>query len=318
MRVLVTGGFGFLGGRIATYLAQRNCSIILGTRDSVDVPYWLLEADVITMNWDDASALGKCCRDVDVIIHAAGMNAKECEESPVDALVCNGDFTARLISAARSFGVSKFIFLSTAHVYARPLVGLLDENTPTKNLHPYSTSNLAGENAVLAAHKPGTMQSTVLRLSNAFGAPMHSEVNCWMLVINDLCRQAVQTHKLTLTGEAGQVRNFISIADVCHIVGSFVNGEKNDLHSGIFNIGSDRTWSVLSMAELIQERCENILGFRPEIKCDYKNQRVLHPPLRYTSNRLSRLGFKALDENINEEIDNLIRFCVKNFSSDSL
>jgi len=303
---------------MATYLAQRNCSIILGTRDSIDVPNWLLEADLITMNWDDESALGRCCRDVDVIIHAAGMNAKECEESPVDALVCNGVFTARLVKAARSFGVSKFIFLSTAHVYACPLAGLLDEDTPTKNLHPYSTSNLAGENAVLAAHKTGTMQSTVLRLSNTFGAPMHSEVNCWMLVINDLCRQAVQTHKLTLTGEAGQMRNFISITDVCHIVGSFVNSGKNDEHSGIFNIGSDRTWSVLSMAELIQERCTNILGFRPEIKCDYKNERVLHPPLQYTSKRLSRLGFKALDENITEEIDNLIRFCVKNFSSDSL
>ncbi|MDA9985678.1 SDR family oxidoreductase [Alphaproteobacteria bacterium] len=318
MRVLVTGGFGFLGGRIATYLGHRNCSIILGTRSSFDAPSWLLEADVIKMNWDDTSALERCCRDVDVVVHAAGMNAKECEESPANALLCNGVFTARLMNAARSAGVSKFIFLSTVHVYARPLVGMLDEDTPAKNLHPYSTSNIAGENAVLAAHKPGTMQSIVLRLSNAFGAPMCKKVNCWMLLVNELCRQAVQTRNLALTGGGEQLRDFIPISDVCHIIDAFVNGENDDLHSGVFNIGSGKALSVLSMAKIIQERCINILGFRPKIKCQFKAEKMDPLPLSYTSNRLNQTNLKLRHGDINEEIDHLIRFCNRNFRADSV
>ena len=105
----------------------------------------------------------------------------------------NGVATKRLVEAASRAGVKKFIYLSTAHVYASPLVGTITEQTLPNNSHPYASSHLAGESAVLNADERGVIQGVVMRLSNAYGAPMHKGVNCWMLVVNDLCRQAVQT-----------------------------------------------------------------------------------------------------------------------------
>ena len=81
------------------------------------------------------------------------MNSQDCANDPVAALEFNGVATTRLVSAALSSGVKKFIYLSTAHIYSSPLVGKISEETYPKNFHPYATSHLAGEMAVLKAYK---------------------------------------------------------------------------------------------------------------------------------------------------------------------
>jgi UDP-glucose 4-epimerase len=86
MRILITGGFGFVGGRLAVHLAQVGHKIILGTRHSTASPEWLPHAEVAKIAWDDEVALERLCDGVDVIIHAAGMNAQDCATDPVAAL----------------------------------------------------------------------------------------------------------------------------------------------------------------------------------------------------------------------------------------
>ena len=191
MRILITGGFGFVGGRLAEHLAQAGHQIVLGTRNARNPPVWLPQAKVAQIVWDDDCVLKRILDGVNVVIHAAGMNAQECADKPVVALEFNGVATARLIAAAVRVDVQRFIYFSTAHVYASPLVGTINEETYPRNLHPYATSHLAGEHAVLSTNKCGEIQGIVLRLSNAFGSPMHKSVNCWRLLVNDLCRQAV-------------------------------------------------------------------------------------------------------------------------------
>jgi UDP-glucose 4-epimerase len=144
MRILVIGGFGFVGGRVAKHLHRAGYSIVLGTRQAYSSPEWLRQAEVVQLHWHDAAALERSCRGVDVVIHAAGMNAQDCAADPVSALEFNGLATARLLAAAIRAGVQRFIYLSTAHVYASPLVGTITENTCPRNLHPYATSHLGG------------------------------------------------------------------------------------------------------------------------------------------------------------------------------
>jgi UDP-glucose 4-epimerase len=148
-RVLITGGFGFVGGRLATYLAQKGHHVILGSRITSISPAWLPHAEVIQIDWDDEVALEHICSQVDVVIHAAGMNTQDSTADPIAALAFNGLATARLVTAACWKGVQQFIYLSTAHVYANPLVGVITEESCPRNLHPYATSHLAGEQEVL-------------------------------------------------------------------------------------------------------------------------------------------------------------------------
>lgn len=312
MNILITGGFGFVGGRLAVYLAQAGHKITLGTRHPISSPSWLAQAEVAKIVWDDKVALELICKGIDVIIHAAGMNAQDCAADPVAALAFNGLATARLVEAANQASVKKFIYLSTAHVYANPLVGTIDEETCPRNLHPYATSHLSGENAVLSTHSRGEMQGIVLRMSNAFGAPMYKDVNCWMLLVNDLCKQAVQTRQLILQSSGLQHRDFISLTDVCCVVEKLLTHTQLN-PANLFNVGAGVSQSVIAIAKLIQHRCTKVLGFTPGLQYKQCGENERHSSVSYCTNNLNALGITCKNLAITTEIDSLLLFCNKSF-----
>lgn len=313
MRILITGGFGFVGGRIAKHLAEAGHQIILGTRYSRSPPEWLLQAEVAIISWDDEVLLERICNRIDIIIHAAGMNTQECSVDPIAALVFNGLATARLTVAASRTSVKKFIYLSTAHVYANPLVGTITEETCPRNLHPYATSHLAGEQAVLSAHSRGEMQGIVLRLSNVFGSPMHKDSNCWILLVNDLCKQAVQSGNLVLHSSGLQHRDFISMTEVCYVTEKLVDSQRLEQVS-VFNVGSGVSQSVLAMAKLIQYRCTEVLGVTPELQRKQGGVDDQLCTLTFRTDNLRSLGIICKSQTNTVEIDKLLQFCQASFN----
>ena len=308
-KVLITGGFGFVGSRLAVRLAQAGHSVMLGSRKAIASPAWLPQAEVVQIAWNDIAALERSCKGVDVVIQAAGMNAQDCAADPIAALSFNGLATARLVAAASQSGVKRIVYLSTAHVYASLLAGTITEETCPLNLHPYATSHLAGEHAVLSASQRGHIQGIVLRLSNAFGAPMHKDANCWMLLVNDLCRQAVQASKVILYSSGQQQRDFIGMTEVCRVAEQLAFDGSDVCQTGIFNIGSGMAQSVFAMAQTIQKRCVQILGFEPELQCEQGRTEGLIEQLSYRSERLGTTGIKLDNANNLDEIDHLLRYC---------
>jgi UDP-glucose 4-epimerase len=312
MRILISGGFGFVGGRTAQYLSQAGHQVILGSRNPIKAPIWLSEADVVKIEWGDSTSLEHSCKDVDVVIQAAGMNAQDCASDSVAALEFNGVATARLVDAASRARVKSFIYLSTSHVYSNPLMGIITEKTCPSNLHSYATSHLAGEHAVLRAHQLEKIQGVVLRLSNAFGKPMSKDVNCWMLLVNDLCRQVVENKQLILHSSGVQSRDFVTMHDVTRAIDYLINSSSAVIGDGLFNLGGNMTFTVLEMAELIAERARELFGedikiTRPESgKSDSSN------PLYFKIDKLQETGFQLLG-NMSQEIDNTLNFCAKAF-----
>lgn len=316
MRILITGGFGFVGGRVAQHLQQAGHQIELGSRKASNPPDWLPQAEVVQTDWDDGRALEQICNGVDVVILAAGMNAQDCAADPVAALEFNGLATARLVAAASRADVKRFIYLSTAHVYASPLIGAITEDTCPRNMHPYATSHLAGENAVLSASQRGQIEGIVLRLSNAFGVPAHAETNCWMLLVNDLCRQAVCDRRLTLRSAGLQQRDFVTLHDVARIIAHMLDLPNERIGGAIFNIGGGRVMRVIDMVEMIQARCLAVLGFIPEIIRPEPIQGEMSPELDYCIDKLLATGF-SLEGDFRDEIDATLRLCNEVFGSGS-
>ena len=313
-RILIIGGFGFIGGRLAVQLAQAGHHIVLGTRSSQKAPDWLPEAAVTQIQWDANVALEASCKNIDVVIQAAGMNAQDCAADPVAGLAFNGVSTSRCLASAIRAGVKRFVYLSTAHVYASPLSGTITEETCPHNLHPYATSHLAGEHAVLGANQREQIQGIVLRLSNTFGAPIHKDANCWMLLINDLCRQAVQTRQLVLQSNGLQHRDFIALGDVCRVVERLADAHGESMRCSIFNVGAGVSHSVLAMAQLIQQRCLSVLGFEPELR-RAQGRDDQHPlKLTYRADNLAALGINFDSSDNVAEIDSLLRYCQSTFS----
>lgn len=313
MRILITGGLGFVGGRLAVHLQQAGHQIVLGSRKVSSAPNWLPLAEVVKIDWGNDPGLVRSCKGIDVVIQAAGMNAQDCAANPVAALEFNGLATARLVAAASRAGVQRFIYLSTAHVYASPLVGTITEETCPLNLHPYATSHLAGEHTVFGASERGQIQGIVLRLSNAFGAPMHQGVNCWMLLVNDLCRQAVETRKLVLRTSGLQQRDFVGMTEVCHVAERLASCNLETLRSSVFNIGAGVSQSVLEMAQLIQRRCHQVLGYEPVLQRPVGGANEAHERLTYRAVNLEKMGFN-IGVDSTAEIDRLLMFCQSSFN----
>ena len=270
---------------------------------------------MVQIEWDDGRALEHSCNGADAVIQAAGMNAQECASDPIAALAFNGVATARLVAAASRAGVQRFIYLSTAHVYASPLVGTITEDTCPRNLHPYSSSHHAGESAVLSASQRGQIEGIVLRLSNAFGAPVHEDVNCWTLLVNDLCRQAVTKRSFTLRSAGVQRRDFVTLQDVSRAVSHVLDLSKEHMGDGIFNIGGAWTPRVIDMAELIRARCSVVLGFVPAFIRTEPDEDEAALDLDFQIDRLLASGFE-LSGNAATDIDATLLFCHEAFGSD--
>ena len=284
--------------------------MILGSRDDRRRPTWLPRAKTVQVHWNDDLALERICSGIDVVIHTAGMNANDCAQDPVAALAFNGVATARLVLAARRMGVVRFVYLSTAHVYASPLVGTITEETCPRNLHPYATSHLAGEQAVLGACSSGNIKGVILRLSNAFGAPTHENVNCWMLVVTDLCRQAVQNGQLVLATSGTQLRDFVSLTEVCRVTEHLVTNTDGAANTGVFNVGGGASQSIIGMAQLIQQRAKQVLGFEPTLHRPSSDAIDSRMSLDYRVDRLATTGIEIKASDNVAEIDELLRHCI--------
>jgi UDP-glucose 4-epimerase len=312
-KVLITGGFGYLGGRLAQFLAsQEDYEILLGSRRQTQSPSWLPQAKVVETQWDSPQGLQEVCSGVDIIVHLAGMNAKDCAADPAMAMEVNAVATGCLVQAAIRQKVKRFIYMSTVHAYGSPLTGVITEETKPIPVHPYAFSRRAGEDVVLTSHQSGEIEGVVIRLSNAYGAPAYKDANCWMLLVNDLCRQAATSGRLVLRSGGLQKRDFISLYDFVRAIGHFMEHPFDKSGGGIFNLGGEAIYRIIDLAELIAERCETVLGFRPEIERPDSVLGEGSPELNYRINKLKGTGF-SLNGNIKKEIDATLVFCHKNF-----
>lgn len=307
-----------MGGRLAQFLlSQPGDEIILGSRKRAEAPYWLPHAKVIQTQWDSSARLEEICRGVDAVIHLAGMNAEECAAEPVAALEVNAVATHRLLQAAVQQKVERFIYLSTAHVYGSPLTGVISEDNCPAPSHPYAVSNRAGEDVVRAAHQRGEIKGIVIRLSNAFGAPAYKDANCWMLLVNDLCRQAVTTKHMVLRTSGLQRRDFITLTDSCRAIKHLLYIPADDLGDGLFNVGGGWSPTVLEISQRISKRFMVVTDQTPEIlrKTDQNTESA--ETLSFETKKLIDTGFQISSNNIIDyELDALILFCVANFQKE--
>jgi UDP-glucose 4-epimerase len=310
MKVLITGGFGYVGGRLAQHLASTSDdNVILGSRTGVAVPDWCPGSHVIRMQWASEESLREVCSGVDAVVHLAGMNAQESSADPVNALVVNGVATARIVRAAVARGVKRFIYVSTAHVYGSPLEGAITEENCALALHPYATSHRAGEDNVLLANANRQIEGIVVRLSNSFGPPAHKQVNCWMLLVNDLCRQAVTHRRMELRSAGLQRRDFITLTDACRAIAHLLRLTTDPSGPAVYNAGGEWSPTVLEMAGRIARCCREELGYSPELVRPAPGPAEQVAPLDYRISRLRTAGFVPSNR-IDAEIAATLAFCV--------
>jgi UDP-glucose 4-epimerase len=282
--------------------------VVVGTRSAPRIIEWLPDAAIARTDWQSDDSLQDACRSVAAIIHLAGMNSADCATDAVGALAFNAVGTARLLRAALAAGVRRFIYVSTAHIYASPLRGVITEAALTTNLHPYAASHRAAEDCVRFMHERRRLEGIVVRLSNAFGAPANPAANCWMLLVNDLCRQAVARGKLVLHSSGLQRRDFIALTDVCRAVEHLLEVDAAALGDGLFNLGGAWAPTVLEMAERVARCAERTSGRRPEISRPQPSPQEQAGSLEFRIDKLTHSGF-VLQGDADAEITATLNLC---------
>jgi len=312
--ILLTGGMGYVGGRLAIALQAAGHIVYCGTRrKDLISPSWCHSLRMRHLDWDSNSSLRDACKGIDCVIHLSAMNEIDAASDPIGSLNVNGVCSLRLLEAAKTASVRRFIYFSTAHVYGSPLKGHIDETTLARPVHPYAISHKVMEDFVLAAHDSKKIQGIVFRLSNGFGSPATHNINRWTLLVNDLCRQAVMTGVLRLNSSGFQLRDFVTLGDVSSAVNHMVQLDNSKLADGLFNLGSGVSVSILSMTELVAKRWSMMTGKEIEIvRPSVKNENNL--TLTYSCEKLVATGFKLLRED-EIEIDNTLKLCQKAFSN---
>jgi len=310
--VLLTGGFGNLGGRVAAALHDHgNWDIRLASRTHISPPAWAPLAEVIQLDVLNADEIARSCKGVSAVIHLAALNDRQAAQDPELAEAVSGRGTEALVNAAIENNVQRFVFMSTAHVYSSPLQGVITESTPTTNQHPYATSHFSGEHAVAERHVKEQFLGIRLRCANGFGYPMNPEVDIWHTLVYDLCKQVVATHKITLRSSGLQQRNFIAVSDICAAILHFLQLDATQVGDGLFNLGGSISTTVLEMATVVAARAHAVLGINATIDRQSPSMDELVIPLDYQINKLIATGFVPKNL-VNEEIDRLLLMCAEN------
>ncbi|MES2294530.1 MAG: SDR family oxidoreductase [Pseudomonadota bacterium] len=305
----MTGGLGYIGGRVSQALASAGWKVRIASRRAASkIPDWAKGFDFIQIIDADRQTLMEACQDCALIVHLAAMNEVDAAKYPEEALRVNGMESLAWLLAAQTMRAKRFIFFSTAHVYAAPLIGSLKETSLPVPRHPYAITHRTAEDFVLAAHAAGQIDGLVLRLSNAVGAPADIDVNRWMLVTNDLCRQAVTENTLTLKSSGLQLRDFIAMQDITGAVQHFAEAHRAVWDDGLFNLGSGIAMSVYDMAGLIADRARMILSRDVSIERVAPKKGEISESLDFRVDKLRAAGFSPAND-LAREIDAMLLLC---------
>ena len=303
--VLLVGGFGNLGGRIAAHLSQfQDHQIVLASRKKQAAPLWAKDAQTIQLDVTDPTTFTNIPKSVNCIVQLAATNDVDSAQNPELARTVTTEGTASLLNAAIHNGIERFVYFSTAHVYGAPLQGTFTESSPTHAVHPYATTHLQAELAVGAAHERGEILGIRVRLSNGFGRPMTYEAADWRTLTSDLCRQAVLEKRMEMRTDGLQERNFITKTDIARAVQHLIALPKTDVSNGLFNLGGSGSQTLLAMANMIQERAQKKFGVEiPLHRPEPTNTDSQH--LNFDIHKLLNTGF-MLTENALREIDDFL------------
>lgn len=313
MKVIVTGGNGYLGARISSFFARKGFDVIPVCFPAIpedkewrNLMFELYEGDIRSDHTISFIRNSK----PDIIIHLVSLDHFESEKDIKLATEINVLPTWRLLDACHKDGLKKFIYFSTIQVYGRIESQIIKESNKTAVSNSYGLTHYLSENICDYFNLKSNVDVIIARLSNSYGSPVFRENNCWWLVVNDLSRSAFYNKQINLLSDGSPQRDFIHGDDVCEAVRLLVDKSfKNP--DNVFHISSGLTFSILELAIKIRD----VFYYRyNELLPISANGTLINEPvsvsatLKYqiSNEKLKSLGFNAgydLATGINELFD---------------
>jgi UDP-glucose 4-epimerase len=250
MRVLVTGGAGFIGSHVVDKLVARG--ITPRIFDIVPSPHHAPgEIDTYLGDLTDLEALRAASQGCDAVIHLAAIaDVNHVAADPAYAETVNSRGSFNVVEAARLEGVGRVVYGSTIWVYnAQP--GLADEDTniglPS---HLYTATKLAGEMYCKSYSEQYGLDCTILRFGIPFGPRARAAA-----VVPAFVKKALSGEPLTIAGDGSQGRRFVYVEDLADGV---ARGLAPEAANRVYNLVGDETVTVKQIARIVQELIGNV------------------------------------------------------------
>ena len=241
MRILITGGAGYIGSVLTNYLLQAGHhvrvldALIFGGESLLSIyhhpNFEFLWGDVRDKNKVSSALVG-----IDAIVHlAAIVGESACTKFPELAMTTNLESTINLVDQAKKVAIPRFIFTSTCSNYGVTDVALLaDEEFPLDPISLYSETKVKAEKYVIEKAN-NSFCSCVLRLATVYGLSPRMRFD---LLINELVRDAVSRKWVVLYGPESW-RPFVHVQDVARAFEAALKASTNVISGSTFNVGSN-------------------------------------------------------------------------------
>jgi nucleoside-diphosphate-sugar epimerase len=241
MKVLVTGGAGYIGSILVRRLLEaRHDVVVLDRLAFGDEPLRELagrpDFRLVAGDIRDRDLVASLVRDREAVVHlAAIVGEAACAADPKLAIETNFEATRRLAEASVAAGIARFVFASTCSVYGAGRASRLSEESELAPAELYAETRVNAERALTEVARGG-FRPTVLRFGTVYG---YSPRTRFDLVVNLLTARALRDHAVSIFG-GEQWRPFVHVADVARALHASLEADLGRVGGETLNVGDNR------------------------------------------------------------------------------
>ena len=275
MRVLITGGAGFVGSHLVDACVARGDEVVVvddlstGRRENIEAHTSAGRVRFFEGKAEDPAVIGPAFEGVELVYHlAAAVGVFQILAHPLASIRTNLDASSAVFERAAARGI-RTLFTSTSEVYGKNVADALNEDDDTiygaTRVHRwlYAVSKATDEFLALAHHQELGLPVTVVRLFNTTGP---RQTGAYGMVVPRFVRQAMEGKPLTVYGDGDQMRCFTNVHDV--VAALMVLTDTPAAIGQVVNVGNPREISIRDLATLV---CE-IVGSKSSVELvDYES-----------------------------------------------
>jgi nucleoside-diphosphate-sugar epimerase len=253
MKVLVTGGAGFIGSHLAEALCHRGAKVVvldnLSTGKIANLDWKSRGDDLEYVQGDvaDEPLVKKLIQGCDLVFHEAAMPSVPVSVAkPLETHQHNVDATLRLLVLARGAGIKRFLFASSSSIYGDSPLASKHESLPPDPLSPYALQKYAAEKYCQLFQKLYGLPTVSLRYFNVFG-PRQAFDSPYSGVIAKFCTSMLKGESPTIYGDGLQSRDFTYIDNVVAANLAAAEAPAEKVAGKVFNIAGGQSISLLQL-----------------------------------------------------------------------
>lgn len=275
MKILVTGGAGFIGSHVVEHYQQSASEIVVldnfrtGHRKNLDT----LRCTLVEGSIEDRMTVRALLEGVDYVFHLAAMvSVPESMTKVVECVRVNTCGTIILLEEAAKAGVKKVVMASSAAVYGdNPTVPKVESMLPEPR-SPYAITKLDGEYYCDLFNLERGVATAALRFFNVFG-PRQDPKGQYAAAVPIFMEKALRNETIRIFGDGSQTRDFIFVKD---IVGALGFVAESPSVCGVFNVGYGQQMTINELAQKIirAARSSSLIEYAPERIGDVKHSRA--------------------------------------------